>query len=69
MGRNLSRYFSLSYIYFNATSEVGAVAAKAEDRKSSEYCHLDFSHVFVLLVIETTGVTGARSSACNTANY
>ena len=57
MGRNLSRYFSLSYIYYNATSEVGAVAAKAEDRKSSEYCHLDFSHIFV---IETTGVTGAR---------
>jgi len=45
-----------------ATSGAGAVAAQAEERKCSKYCHLDASHIFVPVAIETLGAFGSRST-------
>ena len=45
--------FAPSYIT-SATSRAGAVAAQAEKKKRSKYSHLDPSHVFVSVAIETT---------------
>ena len=42
----------------NAASEVGAVAAMAEERKKAKYEHLDASHSFVPVAVETAGVFG-----------
>ena len=41
-----------------ATSEAGAIANQAEDRKRTKYAELLVSHHFVPVVIETSGVIG-----------
>ena len=46
--------FAPSYIA-HATSEAGAVAAQAEQKKCEKYCHLD---TFVPVAIETSGAIG-----------
>ena len=43
-----------------ASGEAGTVAAKAEVRKYSKYCHLDSSYTFVPVVIETSGAMRLR---------
>ena len=45
----------------NATTEAGAVAVLAEERKHMKYPQLDSCHQFEPVAIETTGVTGERS--------
>ena len=45
-----------------ATRESGAVAAQAEERKCSKYCHLVSSHTFAPVAIETSGAIGPRTS-------
>ena len=45
-----------------ASGETGAVAAQAEVRKYSKYCHLDSSYTFVLVAIETSDAMGLRST-------
>ena len=47
----------------NAASEAGAVAALAEERKKAKYQHLDASHTFIPVTVETTGVFGALTRA------
>ena len=47
----------------NAASEVGAVAAMAEERKKAKYEHLDASHSFVPVAVETAGVFGPLTHA------
>ena len=47
----------------NAASEVGAVAAMAEERKKAKYEHLDASHSFVPVAVETAGVFGPLTRA------
>ena len=54
--------FAPSYIS-SATSEAGAVAALAEERKKNIYAHLDPSHSFTPVAIETSGVVGPQSLA------
>ena len=49
--------FAPSYIA-HATSEAGAVAAQAEQKKCEKYCHLDTCHTFVPVAIETSGAIG-----------
>ena len=49
--------FASSYIA-HATSEAGAVAAQAEQKKCEKYCHLDTCHTFVPVAIETSGAIG-----------
>ena len=49
--------FSPSYVS-RATSEAGAVAALAEDRKRTKYTCLEQSYTFTPIVIETSGVFG-----------
>ena len=49
--------FAPSYIS-SATSEAGAVAALAEERKKDIYAHLDPSHSFTPVAVETSGVVG-----------
>ena len=39
----------------NASREVGAVAALAEERKMAKYQHLDASHSFIPIAVETAG--------------
>ena len=41
-----------------ASREAGAVAASAEQRKKSKYTHLEATHQFVPIAIETLGVVG-----------
>ena len=50
-----------SYSAF-ATRKSGAVAAQAEERKCSKYCHLVSSHTFTAVAIETSGTIGPRTS-------
>ena len=45
-----------------ASGEAGAVAAQAEVKKYSKYCHLDSSYTFVPVAIETSGAMGPRST-------
>ena len=52
--------FAPSYIA-SATSNVGAVASLAEERKIAQYGHLDPSHYFVPVAFETSGVIGPKS--------
>ena len=54
--------FAPSYIS-SATSEAGAVAALAEERKKNIYAHLDPSHSFIPVAVETSGVVGPQSLA------
>ena len=55
--------FAPSYIP-NASSEAGAVAALAEDRKRMKYQHLDSStYCFTPIAVETTGVFGPLTRA------
>ena len=54
--------FAPSYIS-SATSEAGAVAALAEERKKNIYAHLDPSHSFTPVAVETSGVVGPQSLA------
>lgn len=49
--------FAPSYLP-SATSEAGAVAALAEDRKKDKYSNLDSSHIFTPVAVETLGVFG-----------
>ena len=49
--------FAPSYTLL-ATSEAGAVAAQAEEKKCDKYCHLNPSHCFVPVAIETSGAMG-----------
>ena len=46
--------FTLSYVA-DAAHELGAVAAKAEERKILKYSHFDNSLSFVPVVVETAG--------------
>ena len=52
--------FAPSYVA-SATNEAGAVAALAEERKKTKYAHLDSSHTFTPVAIETSGVIGPQS--------
>ena len=52
--------FAPSYT-LSATSEPGAVAVLAEERKKAKYAHLDSSHSFTPIVVETSGVVGPQS--------
>ena len=45
-----------------ASGEAGAVAAQAEVKKYSKYCHLDSSYTFVPVAIETSGAMQPRST-------
>ena len=55
--------FAPSYIS-SATSKAGAVAALAEERKKNiYYAHLDPSHSFTPVAVETSGVVGPQSLA------
>ena len=53
--------YAPSYFAF-ATSEAGAVAAQAEERKCSKYCHLLSIHSFAPVAFETSGAIGPRTS-------
>ena len=44
-----------------ATREAGAVAAEMERRKKAKYSHLDSSHFFVPVAVETLGVMGPEA--------
>ena len=44
-------------------SEAGAVAALVEERKKNIYAHLDPSHSFTPVAVETSGVVGPQSLA------
>ena len=44
-----------------ATNEAGAVATQAEERKEAKYTHLNSTHAFTLVAIETSGVFGAKT--------
>ena len=54
--------FAPSYIS-SASSEAGAVAALAEERKKNIYAHLDPSHSFTPVAVEISGVVGPQSLA------
>ena len=54
--------FAPSYLS-SATREAGAVAALAEVRKKDRYAHLDCTHSFTPVAIETSGVIGPESMA------
>ena len=41
--------------------EAGAVAAEAEQRKKEEYSHLNSSHHFMPVAVETLGVFGCKA--------
>ena len=41
-----------------ASAEAGAVAREAEHRKQAKYCHMEDSHYFVPIAIETLGTMG-----------
>ena len=45
----------------SATSEAGAVAAQAEEKKCDKYCNLVTGHIFVPVAIETSGAFGPRT--------
>ena len=45
-----------------ASREAGAVAASAEQRKKSKYAHLEATHHFVPIAVETLGVVGEERS-------
>ena len=44
-----------------ATSEAGAIADQAEERKKVKYTDLQLSHLFVLVAIETAGAFGQEA--------
>ena len=44
-----------------ATREAAAVAAEMEQRKREKYAHLDPSHFFVPIAVETLGATGPEA--------
>ena len=46
-----------------AIREAGAVAADAEFKKHQKYAHLDSSHLFVPVAVETLGVLGVEARA------
>ena len=52
--------FAPSHILL-ATSEAGAVAAQAEERKKQKYAELSTSHYFVPVAIETSGAFGPEA--------
>ena len=52
--------FATSYLP-SAASDVGEVAAAAEERKRQKYSHLDQGHSFVPVAIETAGVFGPET--------
>ena len=53
---------SLAASYWpKAISEPGAVAAMAESKKATKYPHLSISHIFTLVVVESSGAFGPRS--------
>ena len=54
--------FAPSYTAW-ATSEPGAVAALAEEKKRDKYAHLDPSHSFTPVAVETSGAIGPKSLA------
>ena len=43
------------------TREAGVVAAEMEQRKKAKNSHLDFSHFFVPVAVETLGVLGPEA--------
>ena len=47
----------------SATREAGAVAALAEERKTAKYAHLNPTHAFTPVAIETSGVFGPQTMA------
>ena len=44
-----------------AVREAGAVAVDAEYRKELKYSHLDATHCFIPIAVETLGVFGAQA--------
>ena len=52
--------YAPSYIS-HATREAGAVAERAEHLMISKYAHLDSSHHFVPVAVETSGVFGPEA--------
>ena len=53
--------FAPPYIV-SATSEAGAVAAQAEERKKAKYISLAAPYSFCLIAIETSGVLGPQTA-------
>ena len=47
--------------FYIAVATSGAGAVQAEERKCSKYCHLDVSHIFAPVAIETLGTFGPRT--------
>ena len=60
LGRHMPDTLAPSYSAL-ATSEAGAVAAEMERRKKAKYFHLDSSHFFVPIAVETLGVMGREA--------
>ena len=56
----MPRYLCPSHVSSAATSS-GAVAKQAEQAKKAKYAHLDASHYFVPLAVETLGVLGPEA--------
>lgn len=54
--------FAPSYLA-SATSEAGAVAAMAEERKKVKYANMDPSHCFQPVAVETSGAFGPETLA------
>ena len=52
--------FAASHVWA-AVSELGAVTAKAEDNKMSQYRHLDACYQFVPVAVETCGTFGPQT--------
>ena len=57
VGRHLCRHSAPSHRQL-ASREAGAVAASAEQHKKSKYAHLEATHHFVPIAVETLGVVG-----------
>ena len=53
-----SWYGLCSFSYYKAvvSSKAGAVENNDENHKKLKYCYFDFTHAFVLMVVETFGV-------------
>ncbi len=58
----IERYNNISPSYANlATREAGAVAEEAKKKKKAKYSHLESSHHFVPVAVESLGVLGPEA--------
>ena len=61
MGRHLPGHWHLLIYSSLATREAGAVAEEAERWKKAKYSHLERSHCFIPVAVETLGVFGPEA--------